>query len=304
MTNTRRPVTDRDDFPTADRYRELVLEFRRHLRARGLSDGTVRNRLHYLGVLHAAHPDLLAVTLQDLEQLLSSRRNTTAPETRKSMRVAWRLFYAWALERGYIDTNPADELKPIRIPRRAARIASDSQLLEALAVATLPEKAAILLGRDACLRLSEIAKLHTDDRESGTLYIVGKGEHARIVPITDELALVLDRLERLQGAGYYFPGRFGGHVHPQSLNKIITRAAGTNPHSLRHAGATAAYRGTGDVRSVQELLGHVSLDTTQRYVHVSLETVRAAADAGALGVKHRPLTAIEAVPFRSREGVA
>lgn len=86
------------------------------------------------------------------------------------------------------------------------------------------------------------------------------------------------RLEWRTGPGrYYFPGRFGGALHPMSVNKIITRHTGWNPHSLRHAGATAAYNSTRDMRAVQLMLGHASLATTQRYLHVDEDGMHAAA---------------------------
>ena len=91
-------------------------------------------------------------------------------------------------------------------------------------------------------------------------------------------------------------------IHPQALNKIITRATGCNPHSLRHAGATAAYEGTHDLRAVQEMLGHVSLVTTQRYVHVRADQIRAAAAATSLGTRRGPTTAVERSAFDSAQG--
>ena len=103
----------------------------------------------------------------------------------------------------------------------------------------------------------------------------------------------LSALERDLDGVLAFPGRFGGHMHPQSLNKVITRVTGCNPHSLRHAAATAAYEGTHDLRAVQEFLGHSSLETTQRYLHVRADQIRAAASATSLGLGAAPTTAIE-----------
>ena len=69
--------------------------------------------------------------------------------------------------------------------------------------------------------------------------------------------------------GYLFPGPDAGHISPQSVYGRIRRAVHVNPHSLRHAFATACYTGNGhDLRAVQELLGHESVVTTQRYVAV------------------------------------
>jgi site-specific recombinase XerD len=84
-------------------------------------------------------------------------------------------------------------------------------------------------------------------------------------------------------------------MHPQSVNKIITRVTGWNPHSLRHAAATVAYEGTHDLRAVQELLGHSSLATTERYLHVRVDQVRAAVNATRLGIGTQATSSIERV---------
>ncbi|WP_372487678.1 tyrosine-type recombinase/integrase [Agromyces atrinae] len=66
-------------------------------------------------------------------------------------------------------------------------------------------------------------------------------------------------------------------MHPTAVGRIITRVAGWNPHSLRHSGAKAADRATGDLRAVQALLGHASFATTQRYLLVCMNAFHAAA---------------------------
>ncbi len=210
------------------------------------------------------------------------------------MRSSWMVFYSWAERSGHIDRSPAADLAPVRLPRTVARIANDAEVLQGLATASLPEKAMVLLGRLAGLRLSEISALHMHDREGAVLRILGKGEHTRMVPVNDELLDVLERLEKLLGGdGYYFPGRFGGHAHAQSVCKQIKRVIGTNPHSLRHAAATAAYEGTHDLRAVQEFLGHASLATTERYLHVKVDAIRAAANSTSLGLARQNTSAIE-----------
>ncbi|TAM68160.1 MAG: hypothetical protein EPN48_11750 [Microbacteriaceae bacterium] len=293
MTNTALNVIERTNLPDLDEFGLMMRDYRMHLRARGLADGTVRQRLNHIYSLHAHFPNVLAVTTTDLEGHLSQRRHTLKPETRRSIRNSWQRFYAWAHKTGLIDVNPAADLEPVRLPRTMARIADDTLVLRGLETASLPEKAMVLLGRLAALRLSEITTLHTDDREGDVLRILGKGEHVRMVPINDELLDVLERLEHLQGDGYYFRGRWNGSMHPQAVNKIITRVTSCNPHSLRHAAATAAYEGTHDLRAVQEMLGHSSLATTERYLHVRADQIRAAAQATSLGLHAKPTTAIE-----------
>lgn len=262
---------------------ELVHDYRRHLLAAGRGVGTVKQRIFHLGSLRVSCPDLLAVTTEDLERWLAGRRRTHQAETRKSMRNSARSFYDWTTRTGRTDTNPALHLMPIYVPQKPGRIAADATVQNALRTATLPERAMILLGRYAGLRLNEITTLHTRQREGDVLRILGKGERTRMVPINDELLLILRRLEAHVGDDYYFPGQSEGHLHPMTVNKIITRVTGTNPHSLRHAAATAAFRGTRDIRAVQVMLGHASIQTTQRYLHVDADEVRAAASATAFG---------------------
>jgi site-specific recombinase XerD len=282
----------RPDLVMHDSDRELIKEFRRHLLARGLAIGTVRARVDDISNLAHNYGRLEAVKLENFEEFLARRRRSHRPESRKSIRSSWKVFYSWMVR-----THRMEMLAPVQVPQVVGRIVSDAKVMEALQLSTLPEKAMILLGRAAGLRLSEIATLHSDMREGDMLLITGKGEKQRMVPINSELLDVLERLELIQGEGYYFPGRWGGSVHPQSLNKIITRRLGANPHSLRHAAATAAYRGTGDLQAVQQLLGHASLATTQRYLHIDPNQIRAAAAATSLGLGSSSSSAIERVPF-------
>jgi site-specific recombinase XerD len=261
----------------------MMEEYRNSLLAAGRSHGTVKLRLMHVDHLGRVHPDLMKVTTAHLERFLADRRTSHSAEARKSMRSSFRAFYGWAHSTGRLTSDPAAALAPIRIPRKVPRLAADGEVQLALVSASLEETAMILLGRLAGLRLTEIATLHTRHREYDVLRITGKGEKQRRVPINDDLMNVLLQLEdERDGQGYYFPGRYGAHMHPASVNKIITRRLGANPHSLRHAAATSAYDGTHDLRAVQEFLGHSSLATTERYLHVGLDAVRAAAAATSL----------------------
>lgn len=254
----------------------MLTEYSNHLIAAGLRAGTIRQRLHHIQHVALYHPDLVAVTTSDLEKHLARKSATNGPEGLKAIRASMRSFYRWTRTVGYTNDNPAKQLKPIRIPRTISRMAPDSALQTALITATPSERAMILLARYGCLRLSELTNLRTTDRRGDVLHIHGKGGKDRLVPINDDLMLVLLQLEREQGRGPYFPGRYGGTMHPTSVGKIMSRVTGWNPHSLRHAGATAAYEATNDLRAVQELLGHASLATTERYLHTSMTRVRAA----------------------------
>lgn len=260
----------------------MINQYRNHMLAAGLTKGTIGLRLLHIEQLRHVYPELASVTGAELQSYLASKHRYSA-EYRKSIRTSICKFYKWAYRASLIELDPSVILDPIKVPTLIPRLAPDDDVQLALIGAPVDETAMVLLGRLACLRLTELSTLHTRHREGDLLRVTGKGGKQRMVPINDDLMPVLLALERQQpGPGYYFPGRFGGAMHPQSVNKIITRRTGWNPHSLRHAGATAAYRATRDLRAVQELLGHSSLATTERYLHVGLEEIRAAARGTAM----------------------
>lgn len=255
-------------------------EYRNHLDAAGRAPRTVHQRLYHLSVLQRTHPDLLSVTIDDLEGFLASLRHLSA-EYRKSFRSSFRDYYGWAHRRGLIDHDPAYGLKPISIPKRIPRIALDDDVSSGLHDADARQTAIILLGRACGLRLSEITALRIQDRQFSKLIVRGKGDKERVVPLDDpDLIGALDALEQDLGSeGYYFPGRFGGHQHITTTYKVVRERVGINTHALRHAAGTAAYDTTHDLRAVQEWMGHASSKTTEIYTHVSGESLRSVSRA-------------------------
>lgn len=256
----------------------MLTRYTNHLHAAGRSEGTIRQRLYHLELLQRERPDLTTVTEADLEAFLAARRNQK-PEYRKAIRASFRVFYRWATRHGYIAADPAAELLPVRIPRALPNPVADIAVHAALRGAPTRDRAMILLGRLAGLRLNEIATLHTRHRNFDVLTITGKGDKQRAVTINPQLAAVLDELEAAQGPGFYFPGRWSGHMHKDAVGKIIRRRLRHKPHTLRHAAASSGYAATRDIRAVQEFLGHASVVTTQRYTRVGLEDVRAVTNA-------------------------
>lgn len=270
----KRPPRKHDD-PVLDGFRVTLL-------AAGRSHGTVRLRLTHLKVLAREHPDLLTVTRLDLLGFFAERRDTLSSNTRHSMLSSFRSFYRWALEEGLIAVNPAERLENIRVQQAESRSADVSDLLTGLERATPTERAMILLARAGCLRRAEIAGLRMADRKGTVLHILGKGGKHRRVHLNEQLLDALQTLERAMPGEFYFPGRVEGHVHPDTVYRAIRTLTGWNTHSLRHAGATAAFRGTRNLRAVQVMLGHSSVATTQLYVHVDEDEMEAAAIATAI----------------------
>lgn len=248
-------------------------------------DSTIGLRMRHL--IRLAHRvTLTTVTQRELEDVLVLRRHQES-ETRKSVLSSWRLFFGWAQKRAIRPDNPAADIESVKVRVRMPRLAPDDDLQLALLTASDRDRGLISLARFACLRLSELTCLHMRHREGDRLRVLGKGDKERFVGINDDLMPALLTLERTQGAGFYFPGGTGGHLHPMSVNKIITRVTGWNPHSLRHAGATAAWNETHDLRAVQEMLGHASLATTERYLHLDETARRRVAAATAFKPRER-----------------
>lgn len=254
----------------------FLIAFEEWMLSTSRAEGTVRLRMRYMRDFATAF-DLCAVTQGDVERWLFWHRDDAA-ETRKSMLSSARLFYRWACARGHVPVDPTLEVEAVRVPVTVPRVAPDDAVLRGLAVATPLQRAMILLARYACLRLTELTTLPTAAREGDLLRVRGKGGKERMVGVNDDLMSALHTIEE-PGMRYYFPGLRGPHMHPQSVHKIIQRLTGFNPHALRHAGATAAYNATRDLRAVQEMLGHASLATTQRYLHLDAEALRRVADA-------------------------
>lgn len=262
---------------TAVKNDKIIPLYERWLLASSRSSGTVALRMRHVRML-ARRAQLTLVRDRHIEEALGATRHMAA-DTRHSILASWRLFYRWAIAKRFVMVDPTATVEGIRVPVRMPRLAPDRAITMALQGADSRDRALVMLGRYACLRLTELTTLHMRDRDGDRLLIRGKGDKERIVYANDDLLFALRRLEHDQPRGFYFPGATDGHLHPQSVHKIIKRLTGWHPHSLRHAGATAAYRATGDLRAVQDMLGHASLATTQRYLHLDDDARRRVAAA-------------------------
>ncbi|EHB53780.1 integrase family protein [Mycolicibacterium rhodesiae JS60] len=230
------------------------------------------------------HPN--AVTEDDLTTWLGCYPDWK-PETRKSYRNTLCGFFEWAYKFGRILDNPAAELEPVRAFAGPPRPADDIAWQEALAAADLRVTLMLRLAGEAGLRRSEVACVHTrdlvDTSAGAQLIVHGKGAKRRMVPLSQGLA---DLIRQGPGGhtlgrgphGYLFPSTHGGHLAPPYVGRMISRVLpeGLAMHTLRHRFATRAYRGSRNIRVVQQLLGHASVANTERYTKVEDDELRAA----------------------------
>lgn len=239
----------------------------------------MRLRRDWLRRLARSFPDSYLLTENDL--IAWSAVHDWKQETRRSAHSQVNEFYKWAVRAGYMSTRI--ELPPIPKAPAIARPAGDDALAYAMERASEDVRIMIRMAYEMGLRRGEVARGHSrdiiQDLLGYTLIVHGKGGKQRFVPMPDSLARIL----RQRGHGFFFPGQDGGHLSPAWVGKLVGRALpdGVTMHMLRHRFATRAYAATGDILSVQTLLGHSSPDTTIRYIQLGQDRLRATVIAAA-----------------------
>ena len=237
--------------------------------------------------------DLGSLKASDFRAWLAARANRglQASSTARALSVV-RGFFRWLEKRG-LAANPAvGAIRTPKVPRSVPRALSQEETSEALErVEGLDDRAwvnkrdtAVCLLLYGCgLRLGEALALRRRDAPTAgqdSLLITGKGRKQRIVPLLPTVVAAIDDYlaacpHPLPGEGPLFVGIRGGALGSRQvqqrlveLRRLLGLPESATPHALRHSFATHLLAGGGDLRAIQELLGHASLSTTQRYTDV------------------------------------
>jgi len=252
-------------------WKQIIDDYRTHLQASGRRPETIRTRLSYLRRWSTFCPDPDAATRLIAEEWLAS--HDWAPETLKSARATLVGFYGWREDmtgRSY----GMHRLGSVTVPKSVPRPVGENVVRIGLGSNDPDTRLMVSLHALCGLRRSEVARIHTRDADSGWLRVRGKGGRVRRIPAPPGVLAEM----RSRPAGYVFPGGSGGgHLHPATVQKRVKRATGHAPHGFRHRYATRAYRGSSDLLGVQQLLGHSSPETTQRYVLMDDDRLRGTA---------------------------
>ena len=243
------------------------------------------------------------VTLRAIRAWLASLVQQGKSRSTISRRTASiRSFTAWAYRRGYLDSDPGLLVTSARGDQKLPQVQTPSDTAELLSFAATRAReenspAAI---RDWAIletiyatgiRVSEVCSLETTsiDQQGMTLRVIGKGNKERVVPFTRACLSALQAwlshgrqsLAIPEAGRALFVGDKGRRIDPRVIRSMIHRMcaqAGVRdlaPHALRHTAATHILAGGADLRAVQEMLGHSSLQTTQRYTHVDAQRLSA-----------------------------
>ncbi|MCS6785572.1 MAG: tyrosine recombinase XerC [Thiobacillaceae bacterium] len=233
-----------------------------------------------------------ALQVHDLRRCLAQlHARGYAPRSLARMLSAWRRFYAWLGRAGRVQANPCAGLRAPKGARRLPHTLSPDAVAQLLAPAAaadalaLRDRAMFELMYSSGLRLSELVGLNLGevDLAAGEVTVTGKGRKTRIVPVGRMAIAALQawlavRPSVARDERALFVGARGGRISPRVVQVQLKRlglsrglTTRVHPHALRHSFASHLLQSSGELRAVQEMLGHASLSTTQVYTHLDYQ---------------------------------
>lgn len=288
----------------------VLADYERHLVSeRDLAPHTVRAYLGDLGSMleqaaRLGHQDVGTLDVRTLRSWLATQQTLGKARTTLARRAtAVRVFTAWAHRTGRAPADPGALLGSPKAHRTLPSVLRVDEARALLEAATGHADDGSPIGvRDVAvlevlyatgIRVGELCGLDVDDldRERRVVRVLGKGRKERTVPFGVPAQRAVDRWLTLGRPALFAPdagaamflGARGGRIDPRTVRAMVHRrladvpgAPDLGPHGLRHTAATHLLEGGADLRTVQELLGHASLATTQTYTHVTTDRLRQA----------------------------
>lgn len=241
-----------------------------------------------------------SLTSHDIRRFVATLHGKgQSPRSLARILSSWRGFFAWLARHREVASNPCTGVRPPKAAKRLPEVLSPDEAVRLVSVEDASEmgardRALFELAYSCGLRVSELTELDGEmlDAKTGEVRVTGKGSKTRIVPVGAHalaaIAAWLPVRARLAKPGEkaLFIGRSGRRVTPREVQRRIKRwaaAAGldidVHPHMLRHSFASHLLQSSGDLRAVQELLGHASIASTQVYTHLDFQHLAKVYDA-------------------------
>jgi len=225
----------------------------------------------------------------------AEHRRGLSPKSLQRRLSACRSFYTWLLKHGRIGANPAAAIRAPKAPRKLPQVLDPDEAKALVEVPTdaplgLRDRALLELFYSSGLRLSELCALRWRDLDldEALVTVLGKGRKQRSVPLGSHARNALREWRASTGAmpeAPVFPGR-NGTITPRAIQLRVRQLAQqqglfkrVHPHLLRHSFASHILESSGDLRGVQELLGHADIATTQIYTHLDYQHLAKVYDA-------------------------
>jgi len=294
------------------KQQQQFLDYLHH--ERGLSP---RTRAAYQRDLSLFFEELSSLEIIELNQVnehqvrgLVARLHRQGLGSRSLQRLlsAIRSFYRWLMKEGLAEHNPAASVKAPKAQKKLPATLDTDTVTRLLDIKddtplAIRDKAIMELFYSSGLRLSELADLRWDqiDPASGLITVTGKGNKTRVVPVGSYAAAALEKWRKARGA---FAGFEEPHIFVSNRGKpIATRTIQARirywarrqglpqqvyPHLLRHSFASHMLESSGDLRAVQELLGHADISTTQVYTHLDFQHLASVYDKAHPRAKKKP----------------
>ena len=240
--------------------------------------------------------DLLRLGTEDIRAFVAAEhRRGLSPKSLQRRLSAVRSFYRWLLKNGRIAASPAAAIRAPKAPRKLPQVLDPDEAKVLVEVPTdvplgLRDRALLELFYSSGLRLSELCALRWRDLDldDGLVTVLGKGNKQRSVPVGSHARNALTAWRADTGADNdapVFPGRHGP-ITPRAVQLRLRQLAQrqglfkrVHPHLLRHSFASHVLESSGDLRGVQELLGHADIATTQIYTHLDFQHLAKVYDA-------------------------
>ena len=220
--------------------------------------------------------------------IAAEHRRGLSPKSLQRRLSACRSFYQWLLKHGRIAASPAAGIRAPKAPRKLPQVLDVDEAVQLVELPTdaplgVRDRAILELFYSSGLRLSELCALRWRDLDlaDGLVTVLGKGSKQRSVPVGSHARKALDdwrRESQGQPDAPVFPGRGGATITPRAVQIRLRQLAQrqglfkrVHPHLLRHSFASHVLESSGDLRGVQELLGHADIATTQIYTHLDYQ---------------------------------